>query len=561
MRAAIYIRRSRDEQSEYSPEAQERQCRLYCELHGFEAVKTAYVDDDYSGTRSDRPDFERMLDDARAGKIQAVVVHKLDRLARNAELALRTINELERLNVTFISVSENIDFSTPMGRMVLTTLAGVAEYYSRNLATETRKGLQEKAMQGHWVGPLPLGYVKDADAMLVPSNDSPAVQLAFRLYGSSQHSYTSVADELNNRGWRTLDWRTGERRLFGRESVRTILKNRAYIGYVQCSGQEYLGVHPPLIDQETWDAVQAVMDERHGNTLNRKPDASPDAWLVGRLYCEHCGRKIWHQRSGRYGGFRYYRCSGISNRVCEAPMVKAEQLENQMLADLMLLSVPPTLRDDVLHETRRMMNEPIALPPDVDMKQIEARLRRLGRAYTDGLMSDEEYERERDALERMRQDVAPFKPAGYYDQHAAMQILTDLPGMLLNATGPERKAVVYALFSHVHVKDTALVAVTPRADVEPLIRSIVRCVGGVADGARTPSRHISLDVLGCARSRVNRVRRKRPALSSHRAENRPNWPVHFVTFNRGCAYGSLSHNFAGTMRSRCPTFVVAITAS
>ena len=234
--ARLYIRRSDDDQSEYSPEAQERQGRLWCELHGHSVVGV-YIDDDLSGRRDDRPQFGLLVADACRDPGSFVVVHKIDRLARDAETTLRTVKRLDTANVTLISVAENMDFSTPFGRMMLTNLAGWAEFYSRNLGTETKKGLREKAHQGDWVGPVPLGYARHGKT-LAPSPDAEAVRLSYDRYESGNESDASVADALNAAGWRALDWHTGKRRLFGRESVRVILTNPAYKGIVRCSGEE-----------------------------------------------------------------------------------------------------------------------------------------------------------------------------------------------------------------------------------------------------------------------------------------------------------------------------------
>lgn len=205
--ARIYIRRSDEDQSTYSPEAQERQDRLYCELHEHKVIGI-YFDDDLSGTRESREAFQRLVRDACADRGSIVVIHKIDRLARDAEVVLRTVKQFDKHDVTLVSVSEQIDFSSPIGRVMLTNLAAFAEYYSRNLSTETKKGLVEKARQGGWIGPVPLGYQK-AGKTLAPSDDAPVIVLIYTLYTSGNHSYLTIAEELNRRGNTVIDIHTG----------------------------------------------------------------------------------------------------------------------------------------------------------------------------------------------------------------------------------------------------------------------------------------------------------------------------------------------------------------
>jgi site-specific DNA recombinase len=167
-RARIYIRRSDDDQSTYSPEAQERQNSMYCELHNHEVVGI-YIDDDLSGTKESRAEFQRLLADARNDTGSIVVVNKIDRLARDAELVLRTIKEFDRRGITLVSVMEQTDFSSPIGRVMLTNLAAFAEYYSRNLSTEVEKGLTEKARQGGFIG-LPRSATRPCMSMIVKAS-------------------------------------------------------------------------------------------------------------------------------------------------------------------------------------------------------------------------------------------------------------------------------------------------------------------------------------------------------------------------------------------------------
>src|SRR5918994_6781268 len=143
VRAALYERVSSEEQVQgYSLDAQDRAGRLYCEAHGW-SIASVYRDEGKSARTEDlakRPEFQRMIADADGGLLDVIVVHKLDRFARNLRVTLETLERLDRCRVGFVSISEQMDFTTPIGKVNLATLAAFAQYYSDNLSTETTKG-------------------------------------------------------------------------------------------------------------------------------------------------------------------------------------------------------------------------------------------------------------------------------------------------------------------------------------------------------------------------------------------------------------------------------------
>ena len=162
-RVGIYYRVSGKEQLQgYSLDAQVRAIEAWCSGQGWEIV--ARYPEPARSARTDvlakRPAFRQMLTDAEAGRFDVVVVHKLDRFARNLRVLLESLERLERSRVGFVSVSENVDFSTPMGRMVLSTMGGLAQFYSDNLSSETMKGKRERKAQGLYNGLLPFGTMK-----------------------------------------------------------------------------------------------------------------------------------------------------------------------------------------------------------------------------------------------------------------------------------------------------------------------------------------------------------------------------------------------------------------
>jgi site-specific DNA recombinase len=303
-------------------------------------------------------------------------------------------------------------------------LASFAQFGSDQLSEVMRDRLTNKAKAGLWVGPVPLGYVRVRPGWIIPTTqatwsadhppdcgpqpyDAEAVRLISELYTTRIYSFTNLADELNRRGYRTLDWRTGARGHFGREGIRTILRNPAYIGKVSSGGQCYDGKHEPLWSLTTWEAIQAILQERTIQRTTR--DATHERgerWLTGLLYCEACGGKLWHLYGGRRGQLRYVRCSGWSRRECEAKQVRVEQLEQQLLDLLGELSLPEELLAVVVDEAQRLLTaQNTPAQPAIDPSTIHAKLRRLGLVWADGLIGDGEYEAEKVRLKAMLAEV------------------------------------------------------------------------------------------------------------------------------------------------------------
>ncbi|MGI8404659.1 MAG: recombinase family protein, partial [Thermomicrobiales bacterium] len=174
-RAATYIRVSSDEQVEgYSLDAQRRAILQHCKAQGWTVVRE-YRDEGKSARTDDlkkRPQFAAMLEDADRGLIDVVVVHKLDRFARNRSVAFEAFNRLGKAGVGFVSIAENMDYSSPAGQLMLTMLVGLAQFYSDNLSTETKKGKAERKAQGLHNGLLPFGVKKNSDGQIVPDPDN-----------------------------------------------------------------------------------------------------------------------------------------------------------------------------------------------------------------------------------------------------------------------------------------------------------------------------------------------------------------------------------------------------
>lgn len=477
-RARLYIRRSDDDQSTYSPEAQERQNRLYCELHGHAVVKV-YLDDDLSGTREERAAFQQLLREACLDPGSIVVIHKIDRLARDAEVVLRAIKQFDRANVTLVSVSEQIDFSTPIGRVMLTSLAAFAEYYSRNLSTEVKKGLREKAEQGGWIGPVPLGYQK-CGAVLEVSEDAPIIVLIYTMYATGSHSYLTIAEELNRRGLTVIDIHTRHRGPFSADTVGGILSNPAYIGVVRCSGQEYPGAHPPLIDRALWEQCREIRERRTHQGGGEFPVRGLGGLLSELAYCGRCGARLhswWTGNAPRR--IHRYHCKTrrkFGTSACAAPMLRGDQIESQVLDMLKALTIPPAIARGVIAEVERRLNKP-AMPRQLDITRIREQLRRLSVAYRSGDpdLDDVTYRRERERLTTLL-TAGPLPSPRVLDVQRAAALLSDMAALVDAANPDERRGLVQQVIRQIWLADGAIAGWTPAPNYALLVEAVVSAV-------------------------------------------------------------------------------------
>lgn len=485
--AAIYTRVSTEEQKDgYSLDAQERACREYIERQGW-TVHAHYTDEGFTGRNDQRDGLKALRQDAKAKRFNVVIVHKLDRLARNLELTLGMLREWDKQGVSFVSVSEQMDFSTPIGRVMLANLAAFAQFFSENLSAEIKKGVNEKARQGLWTGELPFGYQKTSRNTIAPSDDAPIVQRMYELYATGQYSYASLAAQLNAEGHRLLY--RGERSSFLRDAVNHILQSQTYIGMVPNRGNAYPGQHEPLVSRKLWERCAEIRRERtvesHG-----APVAIPGL-LAQRSYCGQCDQKLWLSRSGTRDQPRwYYRCSGRTGNTytaCDAPVIRVEMIDQQATGLLCGLTFTSAQRAEIIQRVTNRMT-PIA-QPIVDPEAIQRQLERLSEVYIDGAMSRQVYETRRQTLRGQLRQAEQTQPTPF-DAGAALDTLMSLDRLMAIATLPERQQMIRLIFHRFWAYDDELVAATPT----PLYGALLHAARAVVDRGPTSRRphHVQL---------------------------------------------------------------------
>ncbi len=309
MKAVIYLRVSTKEQAEegYSIPAQAEACRRYIADRGWE-LADEFVDRGESARTADRPQLQAML--ARLSEdpsIDRLVVHKLDRLARNLEDHAAVRAALRKAGVQLHSVTESLEDSAS-GKLVEGILASIAEFYSANLAQEIRKGMDQKAAEGGWPARAPFGYRnvrrdgtgRRGESVLEPDHQAPLVVWAFERYATGEVSLDSLTGALANKGLRN---RLGNPP--GKSAVHRMLRNPVYAGVVRWRGVDREGTHPALITRELFHRVQSVLD---AHSSGGERSWKHDHYLKGTLVCAECGSRLYYVvAKGRFG---YFRCVG-----------------------------------------------------------------------------------------------------------------------------------------------------------------------------------------------------------------------------------------------------------
>jgi DNA invertase Pin-like site-specific DNA recombinase len=512
-RVAGYIRVSSEEQTEgFSLAAQERAIRLYCDAHDWELV-TLYADEGKSAWTDDadrRPQFAAMLADAEAGAFDAVIVHKLDRFSRSVIVALETLHRLEARSIGFVSIGEQMDFTTPIGKVILTTLAAFAEYYSANLSAETRKGKAERKRQGIYNGLLPFGAMKGVDGVPVADPDThPGLVMAFEMAAAGA-SDRDIARALTDAGYRTTGNRG--RNAFTKDTVRPMLQNRFYLGELPDGNGGWLpGKHEPMIDTQLFDAAVAARFRNLRRRHNTGTSARSPWALSGVASCE-CGATM--KSSGRADRRRRVECSSrAQGATCDAPSFYADIVEDQLGTLLSNFLIPESRRDALVAQWQERRGE--RQNTEDERKRLAQKAERVKLLYIEGEITDEQYRRQRSEIAEAvaaipADDLPPTEAVG----RRLAQMLADLSHAWALATPTERNAIARELFSDVVIANRTAVAVKPRPELAPFFASL----------ACQPDAKITRERK--RRGSLARDRRRRPALG---ADSLPYSPVSGAT--------------------------------
>ena len=315
-RCAIYTRKSTDEglDQDYNSLEAQRDAGLAfvsSQRHeGWMAVADGYDDGGYSGGNLDRPGLKRLMADIEAGRVDIVVVYKIDRLTRSLTDFAKLVDVLDRNNVSFVSVTQQFNTTTSMGRLTLNILLSFAQFEREVTGERIRDKIAASKAKGMWMGGTPpLGYDVVDRKLLVNEPEADLVRYIFRRYaehGSAAELVRELAIEgRTTKAWQTQNGQFREGRPIDQQYLFKMLRNRIYLGEIQHKDSSFPGRHEAIIDQDTWDLVHAFVDRRKQGP--REGITQHPALLAGLLHAPD-GQLMIHSYTRKKNGrlYRYY---------------------------------------------------------------------------------------------------------------------------------------------------------------------------------------------------------------------------------------------------------------
>jgi site-specific DNA recombinase len=361
--------------------AQRRKCQERAREKGLSVIDEL-VDAGITATSIDqRKSYQQLIERVRAdASISFVMVYSVSRLHRNWPEAGAMMLELSRLGVRIVSASENIDFGTDEGFMMLGIMFSIHGYQSAASGKDLQFKMTQKALIGGTPGWVPIGYLnvreqfegRSVNTVAVDDKRAPFVRLGYELFASGQYTYDELRDKLNEAGFRSRPNRRYPERPVSRHTVEAMLRNRYYLGYVTFSGTEYRGRHEPIVSQGLFDRVQQVLRTMPGNGNRQR---RYHHYLKGLVWCQRCKRRLIVMRGKSKTGelYFYYVCRGRQANVCDLPYLRVVHVQDAVAAHYKTIGLPPELR----HRLIELFDEALRSQDGQDTKAKALLKRRL----------------------------------------------------------------------------------------------------------------------------------------------------------------------------------------
>ncbi len=365
LKCAIYTRKSTEEglEQEFNTlDAQRESAECYIksqEAEGWICLPDHYDDGGYTGGNMDRPALKRLLADIEAGKVDCIVVYKVDRLSRSLMNFARMLEVFERKSIAFVSVTQQFNTTNSMGRLMLNVLLSFAQFEREIISERTRDKMAAARRKGKWVGGLaPMGYDIDPLARRLNVNEDEAarVRTIYELYLECGSIVTTLK-EIERRDWRnklSITKKGKERggRYFDKSSLFKLLTNITYLGKIRYKEEIHQGEHQAIVPEELWNNVNKKL-KHNGKTGGIAVRNKFGALLKGLVRCVACNCAMTpnHTTKGGNKRYRYYVCTNAQKRgwdSCPSKSIPAKQIEDFVIEQIKKVGYAPDLLKDVV---------------------------------------------------------------------------------------------------------------------------------------------------------------------------------------------------------------------
>lgn len=438
-------------------------------------VVEEFVDAGESARKADRPELMRTIKYVAEHQVNYCIVHKVDRLARNRADDVTIHLALRDAGVMLVSASENID-ETPSGMLLHGIMSSIAEFYSRNLATETVKGLSQKAAQGGTTNKAPIGYVnvgvrdergRENRTVVIDPERAELVTWAFTVFASGRWTESQLHRELVGKGLTMPPTPKRPEKPIGLSTLHRMLTNPYYKGDVQFKGVTYQGAHEAIVPREVWFQVQSILDSHKSAA-----DATQihDHYLKGMLYCGACGSRliITNARSSTGMIYPYFVCSGRHGRKnsCTRQAMLIEDVERLVERTYDSIRMTGDTRRNVVQMMHAELDRLMARESKelthlaTERNQLEDERLKLLQAHYAGAVPLDLLKSEQDRISARLENIAN-RITSHHDEYAAVRanvddslgLLVDIADMYKGGDGAERRLCNQALFNRIFIDE------------------------------------------------------------------------------------------------------------
>lgn len=469
MRVAGYIRVSTEEQAKegYSLDAQRDKLINFCKSQDWTLVEI-YVEEGKSAKDMNRPELQRLLTDAKAGKYDIVLVYRLDRLTRSVMDLYELLQTFEEYNVKFKSVTEVYDTTTAMGKLFITIVAALAQWERENLSERVRFGMEELVRSGKWPGgPVPFGYRWDGSTMHIVEEEARILRELRRIYMSGE-GFGSTAKKLNSRGL----LRRGQ--TWSAQSVWYVLDNPIYAGKIRYGEKKKNGKYASRKKESLVDVIWAdtyfptiyTWEEyqEHRDRMKRKEffgySKKREYWFTGVIRCARCGATLIgrphtkKKKDGTTSTVYFYMCSNRSLRKgCNLPLLRQSVAEKLIMQYIEQIKLDQSEISTALEAQNNIDIQAESDQLQKELKTIAERRKKWQYMFAEDLISAEdlrERRKEEDERERLiKERLMELRSQETGVNKDVMTKLIELPDLWQVLDDTDRRELMQTIFKRI----------------------------------------------------------------------------------------------------------------